>query len=178
SVAILRRERQLGDRVRFASISLHEPPKSAVLAFPFEGPVEREAFVVLFDRDNGQTYEATVSLTRDAVTSWEHIPEAQPSIMLDEFLECEQACKADPQWQAAMRKRGIVDFDLCMVDPWSAGNIGLEAERGRRLSRALTWVRRHPGDNGYARPVENVITVVDLQAMRVVAVEDYGVVPL
>src|SRR5207253_4890380 len=99
-------------------------------------------------------------------------------IMLDEFLECEQACKASPEWQAAMRKRGITNFDLCMVDPWSAGNFGLEAETGRRLSRALTWVRSRPDDNGYARPVENVITVVDLHAMEVIAVEDFGVVPL
>ncbi len=77
-----------------------------------------------------------------------------------------------------MRKRGITNFDLCMVDPWSAGNFGLEAETGRRLSRALTWVRSRPDDNGYARPVENVITVVDLHAMEVIAVEDFGVVPL
>ena len=44
--------------------------------------------------------------------------------------------------------------------------------------RALTWVRASPHDNGYARPVENVVTVVDLHAMQVLAVEDYGVVPL
>src|SRR5882757_5039166 len=37
---------------------------------------------------------------------------------------------------------------------------GLENQNGRRLVRALTWVRRSPQDNGYARPVENVITVV------------------
>ena len=43
-----------------------------------------------------------------------------------------------------MRKRGITDFDLCMVDPWSAGNFGVQAEHGRRLSRALTWVRSQP----------------------------------
>jgi primary-amine oxidase len=178
TVEILRRERELRAQVRFVSVSLHEPVKSAVLAFPSEGPIEREAFVILFDRETGHTYEAIVSLTRGAITLWEHIPDVQPSIMLDEFLECEQICKADPQWQTAMRKRGILNFDLCMVDPWSAGNIGLEDERGRRLLRALTWVRSHPGDNGYAHPVENVITVVDLQAMRVVAVEDYGIVPL
>jgi len=65
-----------------------------------------------------------------------------------------------------------------MVDPWSAGNFGLEAENGRRLSRALTWVRSRPDDNGYARPVENVVAVVDLKAMQVIAVEDFGVVPL
>jgi primary-amine oxidase len=178
TVHILRQARDLGPGVRFVSITLHEPPKTAVLDFPSQGAIDRESFVILLDRETGRTYEAIVSLTRNVVTSWEHIPDVQPSIMLDEFLECEQTCKADPQWQAAMRKRGIVDFDLCMVDPWSAGNIGLEAEHGRRLSRALTWVRARPGDNGYARPVENVITVVDLQAMRVIAVEDYGVVPL
>src|SRR5207244_11439777 len=73
---------------------------------------------------------------------------------------------------------GTTAFDLCRVDPVSAGNFGLGAESGRRLSRALTWVRARPDDNGYARPVENVIAVVDLQAMEVLAVEDYGVVPL
>src|SRR3712207_8879370 len=47
-----------------------------------------------------------------------------------------------------------------------------------RLVRALTWVRASPLDNGYARPIENMITVVDLNAMTVVRVEDGEVVPL
>jgi primary-amine oxidase len=175
---ILRTQRGLGPLVRFVTIALHEPPKDVVLAFPSGGPVEREAFVILLDNEHGRTYEAVVSLSRHTVVSFDHVPGVQPAIMLDEFLECERACKADPAWQAAMRKRGITDFDLCMVDPWSAGNFGLEAEAGRRLSRALTWVRSRPDDNGYARPVENVVTMVDLQAMQVLAVEDYGVVPL
>ncbi len=178
AVEILRSQRPLGARVRFVSVFLHEPPKAVVLAFPSGGSVEREAFAILLDNESGRTYEAIVSLTRQKVLAWDHIPNVQPAIMLDEFLECEQACKASSEWQAAMRRRGITDFDLCMVDPWSAGNFGLEAEAGRRLSRALTWVRARPDDNGYARPVENVIAVVDLQAMEVLAVEDYGVVPL
>jgi primary-amine oxidase len=177
-VEILRTERQLGERVRFVTISLNEPPKASVLEFPTNGAIDRQALAILLDNAAGQTYEAVVSLDRRSVVSWKYIADVQPAIMLDEFLECEQACKASPEWQAAMRKRGITDFDLCMVDPWSAGNFGIEAERGRRLSRALTWVRTRPDDNGYARPVENVITVVDLQAMQVIAVEDYGVVPL
>jgi primary-amine oxidase len=149
-----------------------------VLAFPSNGPVDRQAFAILLDNALGRTYEAIVSLGRGVVLSCEHVPDVQPAIMPDEFLECEQACKASPEWQAAMRKRGITNFELCMVDPWSAGNLGLESENGRRLSRALTWVRSRPDDNGYARPVENVVTIVDLHAMKVVAVEDYSVVPL
>ena len=76
-----------------------------------------------------------------------------------------------------MRRRGITDFRLCMIDLWSAGNFGTDAP-GQRLCRALTWVRAHPGDNGYARPVEGVVAVVDLNAMTVVAVEDHRLVPL
>ena len=89
--------------------------------------------------------------------SWEHVPGVQPAIVLDEFFECEAAVRADPRWQEAMRKRGVTDFALAMVDPWSAGNFGFPDEEGRRLSRALTWVRRSPTDNGYARPVANLI---------------------
>jgi primary-amine oxidase len=178
TVALLRQQRELSQSVRFVTITLHEPPKPEVLAFSPGDRVARQAFAILLDNNTGQTYEAIVSLTLQQVVSWTHVPDVQPSIMLDEFLECEQACKASPEWQAAVRKRGITDFDLCIVDPWSAGNFGLPAENGQRLSRALTWVRTTPDDNGYARPVENVITVVDLQTMQVIAVEDYGVVPL
>ena len=51
-------------------------------------------------------------------------------------------------------------------------------ERGKRLSQALCWVRSSSTDNGYARPIEGVIPVVDLNTMEVIRVEDYGVVPL
>src|SRR5437016_4787862 len=177
--AIVRAESNLqGEHLRFVSVSLHEPPKEAVLAFKPDNQVEREAFIWLLDNEQGRTYEAIVSLSSGKLTSWRHVPDVQPSFMFDEIIECERACKANAEWQAAMRKRGITDFDLCMVDPWSAGNHGFESEKGRRLVRALTWVRASAQDNGYARPVENVIAVVDLHARQVLAVEDYGVVPL
>src|SRR4029077_19271516 len=140
--------------------------------------VERAAFVVLIDGAVGKKYEAVVSLAQGRVLSWEHVPGVQPAIVLDEFVECEAAVRADPRWQEAMRRRGVTDLSLAMVDSWSAGNFGFPADEGRRLVRALTWVRRHAQDNGYARPVANLLTVVDLNAMQVVAVEDGGVVPL
>jgi primary-amine oxidase len=169
----------LGPRVRVISIALAEPPRGT-LREPVSAshPAERAAFVVLIDRDARKTYEAVVSLTQGRVSSWTHVPDVQPAIVLDEFFECEAAVRADPGWQAAMRRRGVTDFSLAMVDPWSAGNFGIEDEEGRRLSRTLTWVRRSPTDNGYARPVANLIAVVDLDEMKVIAIEDYGVVPL
>ncbi len=178
AVQIVKTERDLGERVRFASIALNEPPKEIVLNFKQGDPVTREAFIILLNNSDGATYEAVVSITTGKVISWRHIPGVQPSIMLDEFFECEQAVKANPEFQAALRKRGITNFDLVMVDPWSAGNYGTKEENTQRLSRALSWVRSDPNDNGYARPIEGVLALVDLNKMEVVRIEDNGIVPL
>jgi primary-amine oxidase len=168
----------LGPRTRAISIALHEPPRGDVLRWKPGDRLERSAFVVVRDSAARATYEGVVSLARGCVVSWTHVPGMQPAIVFDEFLECEAAVRADPRWQEAMRKRGLADFGLAQVDPWSAGHFGLPDEDGRRLARALTWVRRSPTDNGYARPVANLMAVVDLDDMTVRSVEDHGVVPL
>ena len=94
-------------------------------------------------------------------------------------MACEAAVQADPGWQEAMRKRGVEDFSLAMIDPWAAGYTGEEdAATARRILRPLTWVRSEPGEHGYARPIEGLVVEFDLDAMAVVAVHDYGVVPL
>jgi len=178
AIKILRSERNLSERVRFVSVNLHEPPKEVVLKFTPGTSMTREAFIVLLDNADGATYEAVVSITEEKLLSWRHVPGVQPPIMLDEFLECEQVLKSDPAFQEALRKRGITNFDLLMVDPWSAGDYGGEEERVYRLSRALTWVRTDSDDNGYAHPVEGLIAYVDLNEMKVLRIEDHGVVPL
>ena len=175
---ILRTRQALDGRIRVIAITLHEPPKEVVVRDRPGEAGERAAFVVLIDSAAARAYEAVVSVSQERVLSWEHVPGVQPAIVLDEFFECEAAVRADPRWQEAMRKRGVTDFALTMIDPWSAGNFGFPDEEGRRLSRTLTWVRRSPTDNGYARPVANVIALVDLNEMRVLRVDDHGVVPL
>jgi Copper amine oxidase, N2 domain len=50
TVTILREDRSLGPGVRFVSIALHEPPKTAVLAFSSQGAIDRESFIMLLDR--------------------------------------------------------------------------------------------------------------------------------
>ena len=176
--SILRAQRQLGTRVRFETIVLEEPAKDVALSHRAGDPIERNAFLVILDNDDGATYEAIVSLNEKKVTSWKHIPGVQPRVMFDEFAECEAVVKANPEFQAAIRKRGITDPSLVMVDPWSAGNYGFEDEEGRRLVLARNFVRSSPTDNGYARPIEGVTAVVDLNSMEVVRVDDYGLVPL
>ena len=178
AVATVRSEKSLSEHVRFATVVLKEPPKATVLGFAPGDSIQREAFIILLDSATAKTYEAVISLGERTVKSWQHIPNVQPPIMLDEFVACEEAVKANPDFQAAIAKRGITDPSLVMVDPWSAGNYGIAEEEGVRLSRALCWVKANPTDHGYARPIEGVIPVVDLNKMEVIRVEDHGVIPL
>jgi primary-amine oxidase len=181
AVDTVRAARQLPASYRFVSVALKEPLKSLVLRPAADGPVPREALMVLLDGATGTGYEAVVDLSRGSLTRFEALaPGIQPSIMLDEFAECEEAARKSPAFREALKKRGIEDMSLVMVDAWSAGHYGIEPpeDRGKRLVRSLSWVKAGPMDNGYARPVEGVVTVIDLNRKEVVRVEDHGVVPL
>ena len=178
AVSIVKTEKALTDSFRFATVTLKEPEKQTVLSFRLGDPIARAVFMILLDNATATTYEAVVSLNERRLVAWDAIPGVQPPIMLDEFVACEAAVKACPEFQRAIAKRGITNPDLVMVDPWSAGHYGIADEVGVRLSRALCWVKANPTDNGYAHPIEGVIPVVDLNKMEVIRVEDYGVVPL
>ena len=178
AMSILKAQRQLGPRVRVETIVLQEPDKDMVLDFQPGDHIQRNAFVVILDNDEAATYEAVVSLNERRVISWKHVPGVQPRVMFDEFSECEAAVRANPEFQAAIKKRGITDPSLVMVDPWSAGSYGFDDEEGRRLVLARNFLRSSPTDNGYARPIEGLTALVDLNNMEVVRVDDYGVIPL
>jgi primary-amine oxidase len=176
---ILREQQPLDEQVRFVTVSLHEPDKREVLDHDRNGgpAPERAAFVVLYDRRHQRTVEVMVSLTSGDVTSWRIVEDVQPSVMLEEFFSAEEITRADPRWQEAMRKRGVTDFSLAMIDPWAAG-YDIEDPAGRRLLRPLTFVRSREDDNGYARPVEGLVVLLDMDKMEVIDVRDHGVVPL
>jgi len=183
SAAVKATQKLNAETARFVYISLYEPAKHDVIAFEdgttSQAP-DRLAKVVLRERAERATYEGIVRLSGGAeVIDFKRIPGVQPSVMLEEFLAAEDIVRNDPRWQDAMRKRGVTDFDLCMIDPWSTPNVepGVGPTDGRFVS-PLTWVRANKDDNGYAHPVENVRTLVDLDTLTVVKVEDDGVVPV
>lgn len=181
AVRILRDSKQLGDTWRFVTVTRDEPSRAALRDFDRVHSFPRHAFLIVMETTRGAAFEALVDLKAERVVRFEPLPAGlQPPIMIDEFVECEAAVKRSPEFLAALKKRGITDPELVMVDPWSAGMYGTELpeEKGKRLSRALCWVRSEPGDNGYARPLEGVVAVVDLHKMAVLRIEDYGVVPL
>src|SRR5580704_8093092 len=115
---------------RFVYISLYEPAKADVVAFEAGGPApERLVKVVIRERAERATYEGIVAVNHSELRSWRRVPGVQPSVMFEEFLAAEEAVRADPRWQEAMRRRGVTDFSLCMIDPWSSPNLASEPAR-------------------------------------------------
>jgi primary-amine oxidase len=176
---ILRDELELDERSRFVFVMLHEPPKDLVHSWEPGAAVPREAEIVVRERGRSGVLEAIVSLTEERVISADRREGVQAPISAEEFMASEEVVLKDARWQEAMRKRGVEDFSLCMLDPWASSYLGPEDHpEKRRICRPLTWVRSEPGENGYARPVEGLIVEVDLDKMQVVDVTDHGVVPL
>ncbi len=95
---------------------------------------------------------------------------------ITELGEAIEAIKADAGFRAALAKRGVTDMSLVQIDLWPNGNFGFAEDSARRLARGLCWVHRQPGDNAYARPIEGVTAVVDLNSGEVLRVDDYGLV--
>ena len=181
AVRILAREGWLGGDVRIVSINLAEPEKSVVGMHRAGSPFQRRALAVLLDRAKRAAFEAVVDLTGGTLASVAPLPDGvQPSILLDEFSECEEAVRRSPLFQEALRKRGVTDAGLVMVEPWSAGRYGTELpeDEGLRRMRALCFVRSEPKDNGYARPIDSMVIVLDLYKMEVLRIEEYPIVPL
>lgn len=160
----------------FAIVALNEPPKARVLARN-EGTIPREAFVVLLDRDHNKTNEIIVDLASSAIRSWKTIPDVQPSVVIEEYTIAPEIVKADPRFQAAMRKRGIEDFDNVKVDAWAPGFLGDLAD-GSRIVRAIFFYKDNDDSNWYSRPIEGVVAIINLTKKQVLQVTDSGVVPI
>ncbi|MFQ4150539.1 primary-amine oxidase [Arthrobacter sp. LAPM80] len=175
AVSILKAGPAAAETFRFISVEMREPDKELLRA---GSETVREADAVLIDRGAGVAYSAIVDLDAGVVTQWTQLATGvQPPFMLDEFAECEDACRKDPNVIKALAARGLTNLDLVCFEPWSVGYFGEDAQ-GRRLMRALVFVRDNPTDSPYAHPIENFVVFYDLSSGQVVKVEDNESIPV
>lgn len=174
---ILKDSGKVTNSSRFQTIVLHEPPKAEILSYKSGDQFRREAFAVVYERAANKTFEAVVDLKKQSVISWKEIPGVQPALLIEDVFLIQSIVRSNPEWQAAMRKRGITEFNKVQIEAWSAGNFGFPEEQGKRLFRGLSYYR---GDTKmpYAHPIEGVVAVVDVSAKKVLKLIDSGVVPV
>jgi primary-amine oxidase len=167
------------DATRFAVLALEEPPKQEVLAFAPGDPVNRRVRAVLLDSDTGASRTVLASITRrevEEVTEVDPAADGQPPILLEEFEAVDEIVKANAGWRAAMERRGVTDLDLVCVCPLSAGAFDIPGEEGKRMLRALSFLRHRKSDHPWAHPIDGVVAYVDLTAREVVDLVDGDIV--
>lgn len=169
---------------RFITVETRDPDKADLIARVEaiergEAPADlgRRADAVVLDRADASTHEITVDLVGEKVESWRRIEDAQPLAVVEELAEAEELVKRDPDFRAALAKRGVIDFEAVQIDAWPAGNFGHPDENGR-LARCVAFLRPNPGDSEWAHPVDGLIALVDLTRLELLRIDDHGVVPI
>ena len=115
AVALLEAANHVNDDSRYPLITLHEPVKSEVLQWKPGDPVPRAAFMIV--KHGPQTFEAVVHLTDAKVLSWKEVQGVQPGFLMQEWRAAQEIVLANPDWQAAVRKRGLTSFKDVVCTP-------------------------------------------------------------
>jgi primary-amine oxidase len=174
ATALVRNDGRFEDGSLFVHVRLYEPAKDDDVA-----TAEREVDVLLVPPGARlETVEVVVSLTAGAVRSWDVIDGMRPALLFSESGQAIARVTAHPDWQAALRRRGIAEDAIVQIDPWPAGSFGVPHEEGRRISRCIAYLRETDADNGYARPIEGLIAFFDQGSGEVLEVVDLGIVPM
>jgi primary-amine oxidase len=168
----------LADPVRFAYYGLEEAPKEEVLAGP---ATDRRLRAFLVNTSTGDSTDVVVSLTRRDVVSARTLDprtDGQLPILDSDFPAVDEIVKADPDWRAAMARRGYHDLSQIRTAPITAGAFGVPDDDRRRMVRVLAFVQAREHDLAWAHPVDGVAAYVDLVEKKVFKVTDEFELPV
>jgi primary-amine oxidase len=164
----------------FQSVELREPSKQAVLGHtPGAAVGNRQATV--FWRQEKRSWRSTVNLSAGSYSPPQLIPPAdgQLGLTITEVSDFSFAFQ-DPAFLAALARRGIrtpAQLQKVFVTPLTPGSFGLP-EEARRIVKAQMYYTEGTSINLYARPIEGMQAIIDLDERRVLEVRDSGVVPI
>ncbi|GAA1079288.1 primary-amine oxidase [Nocardiopsis composta] len=178
---VLEADGALGAAVRFCYVGLAEPDKGEVARHERDGSaVPRRARALLLDTASGAGEDALVDLTAGSVAHRAPVdPDAgQVPVLPEEHAAVRRVLAADPDWRAALRKRGIDDPAQVYLAALSAGRFPGDPHSGRRMVRVLAHWRPDPSAMVWAHPVDGLMAYVDLTAGTVRELVDTGAVPI
>lgn len=174
AAAIIRDHYEWGEDLRVETIDIDEPSKDIVRAFVHGTPFARIARYNAFKRGQLGVWIGRVDLRSGKVVSDRFDETARAMVAVEEVFEIEKAVRADPRFREALRRRGLLDeLEYMCVDPWTVGDFGHDAEKGRRVLNCFIWMRTFPLDNYYAHPVEGLHALIDLATLEILRIDDH-----
>ena len=99
-------------------------------------------------------------------------------ILDSDFIAVDEIVKADPDWRAAMARRGYDDVSKIRACPITAGAFGVADDDRRRMVRVLAFVQAGEHDLAWAHPVDGIAAYVDLIEKKVFKITDEFELPV
>ena len=164
----------------FQSIDLREPAKDVVLNFHAGDPLTTRSATVYF-RQNKKSYRSIVNLTAGTFTAPVLIPasDGQLGLTIAEVSTLGFAVET-PAVRNALALRGLDTPEKrlnVLVTPLTPGSFGLP-EESHRIVKAQMYYTDFAGINLYAKPIEGLQAIIDLDDQAVLQVIDTGPLPL
>ena len=177
AVSLLRESGKTDETAYFACAIPVEPPKELVFDYLPGTPFDRVARLIGHDPKARRSFEACVSISKGVLESFAWSEAGQASIGTGDVFPLLKIILKNPEWIAALQKRGIEDISKVHIEPWVTAFQPEGMSPNSRILQALAFVHDNVADNQYARPVEGLLAYVDVDSGEVV-VEDHGVVPV
>jgi primary-amine oxidase len=172
---VLQASGRLGSDTSVAGVLLHEPPKSAVLAWKPGNPIPREADAILARK--GQVIEARIDIPARRLMSWKEVPGAFSPMLQSEFGSLGALVKDDPRVREALAKRGITDLTTVQCTALPVGYSAFPDQEGHRIMNGDCSDSRGAHHN-WGRTIGGLHIEVDATERKVLRVVDSGAVPL
>jgi primary-amine oxidase len=174
ATAIIHAHFPWGDDLRVETIDLEEAEKEFVRNHVQGTPFPRIVRFNIYRRGVMGVWQGRADLESGEVIAKTFRADARAMVAVEEVLLIEKTVKADPRFQEALRRRGLLtDVDNMCIDPWTVGEFGFEEEQGRRVLNCFVWMRTFPLDNYYAHPVEGLHALIDLSTLEILRVDDH-----
>jgi primary-amine oxidase len=155
-------------------ITLKEEPKAEVLAWKPGMKLRRLARATAVAGD--KVFEA--DLAGGTVTNLVERANVEAPLNLNELGNGVNVALENPEFLAALNKRGFADPKPVLCAPFSAGNYGIREHEGKRLLKVGCFDTSRSTNNLFGWPIERLYALVELREKKVLQVVDDGIVPV
>ena len=137
ATAIIRAHFPWGDDLRVETIDIDEPEKELVRNHVQGTQFPRIARFNIYRRGVMGVWQGRADLESGEVISETFRADARAMVAVEEALLIEKTVKADPRFQEALRRRGLLaEVDNMCIDPWTVGNSASKRSRADVSSTA------------------------------------------
>ncbi|KAG5077723.1 hypothetical protein JHK82_056418 [Glycine max] len=164
--------------ITYHFVDVEEPDKKNVLEWLSSNTkdkpiIPRQATVVV--RVKGETYELVVDLTKRSIVSDKiYTGHGYPPFTFNELFQASKLPLTYPKFKSSIAKRGLNLSEVSCV-PFTIGWYG---EKITRRALKVSCFYRGGSVNVWARPIEGITVLVDVDSMQITMYNDRYIAPL